>query len=65
LPIAVWLLHGQRHEHFASLFEKIDDNPPAADDRRNADNDEPAAYKYVATVTKPLLFKLAVRFTSS
>ena len=49
-----------------SLFEKIDDAPPTADDSRsNSDNDEPTAYKYVATVTKPLLFELAVRFTSS
>ena len=48
-----------------SLFEKIDDAPPAADDRSNSDDDEPAAYKYVATVTKPLLFELAVRYTSS
>jgi hypothetical protein len=48
-----------------SLFEKIDDAPPAADDRSNSDDDEPMAYKYVATVSKPLLFELAVRYTSS
>jgi hypothetical protein len=48
-----------------SLFERIDD----AVDNTTSDestNDTPnSAYRYAATITKPLLFELAVRYISS
>ena len=56
-----------------SLFEKIDEDTPRTVDSTedstsidSIDNQEPTSdYRYFATVTNPLLFELAVRFTSS
>jgi hypothetical protein len=51
-------------EQALSLFEQINAMPGGNDDSAGNDEEQSDAYKYVATITKPLLFDLAVRYIS-
>jgi hypothetical protein len=58
-------LAARAKEQALSLFELVDLMPGGDEDTAGGNNAEQSdAYKYVATITKPLLFDLAVRYIS-